>query len=107
VAGAARADRIIQAAADIDVELIADLGHHRAGGTVRTSVKRKPGRGLSPRNTRPNREHAHVRCQGERGFAQFKALRVLRHVRISRCRITVLARSIHTFIILRRSLARA
>jgi DDE superfamily endonuclease len=102
---AARADRIVEAAKDTDVELIADLGYHGVGGTVRTPVKRKPGRGTSPRDQRANREHARVRCQGERGFAQLKAFKVLRRVRISPCRITTLARSIHTVIRLRTSLA--
>ena len=102
---AARADHIVEAAANADVELIADLGYHGAGDTVRTPVKRKPGRGISPRDQRANREHARVRCQGERGFAQLKAFKVLRRVRISPCRITTLARSIHTVIRLRTSLA--
>ena len=102
---AARADQIIEAAADADVELIADLGYHGVGGTVRTPAKRKPGRGLSPRDQRANLEHARVRCQGERGFAQLKAYKVLRRVRISPCRISTLARSIHTVISLRTSLA--
>jgi DDE superfamily endonuclease len=66
---AARADQIIEAAADADLELIADLGYHGVGGIVRTPAKRKPGRGLSPRDQRANREHARVRRQGERGFA--------------------------------------
>ena len=102
---AARADQIIEAAADADVELIADLGYHGVGGTVRTPAKRKPGRGLSPRDQRANREHARVRCQGERGFAQLKTYKVLRRVRISPSRIGTLARSIHTVIRLRTSLA--
>lgn len=102
---AARADRIIEAAANADAELIADLGYHSVGGTVRTPVKRKPGRGISPRDQRANREHARVRCQGERGFAQLKAFKVLRRVRISPSRITTLVRSIHTVIRLRTSLA--
>lgn len=102
---AARADAIIEAASEADVELIADLGYHGAGGTVRTPVKRKPGRGLSPRDQRANREHARVRCQGERGFAQLKTFKILRRVRISPGRITTLARSIHTVIRLRTSLA--
>ena len=102
---AARADGIVEAAANADVELIADLGYHGAGGTVRTPAKRKPGRGLSPRDQRANREHARVRCQGERGFAQLKAFKVLRRVRISPCKITMLSRSIHTVIRLRASLA--
>lgn len=102
---AARADGIIEAAANAHVELIADLGYHGAGGSVRTPVKRKPGRGISPRDQRANREHARVRCRGERGFAQLKAFKVLRRVRISPCRITTLARSIHTVIKLRTSLA--
>ncbi len=102
---AARADGIIEAASDADVELIADLGYHGAGGTVRTPVKRKPGRGLSPRDARANREHARARCQGERGFAQLKAFKVLRRVRISPNRITTLTRSIHSVIRLRTSLA--
>ena len=88
---AARADGIIEACTGADVELIAYAGYHGAGGTVRTPVKRKPGRGLSPRDQRANREHARVRCQGERGFAQLKAFKVLRRVRISPGRITTLA----------------
>ena len=100
---AARADQIIEAAADADVEPIADLGYHGVGGTVRTPAKRKPGRGPSPRDQRANREHARVRCPGERGFAQLKAYKVLRRVRISPCRISTLARSIHTVIRLRTS----
>jgi hypothetical protein len=56
---AARADQIIEAAANAYVELIAGLGHHEAGGKVRTPVKRKLGRGLSSRNQRASREHAH------------------------------------------------
>jgi hypothetical protein len=70
---------------------------------VRTPVKCKPGRGLSLRDQRANREHARVRCQGERGFAQLKAFKALRRVRISPSRITTLTRSIHTVIRLRRS----
>ncbi|MBR7825455.1 transposase [Actinospica sp. MGRD01-02] len=103
---AARADGIIEAAHAADVELVADLGYHGVGGTVRTPVKRKPGRGISPRDQRANREHARVRCRGERGFAQLKVFKVLRRVRISPCRITTLARSIHTVIRLRASPAR-
>ena len=102
---AVRADQISEAAEHADIELIADLGYHGADGTVRTPVKRKPGRGLSPRDRRANREHARVRCPGERGFAQLKAFKVLRRVRISPGRITTLARSIHTVIRLRTSLA--
>jgi hypothetical protein len=102
---AARDDRIVEAATNADAELIADLGYHGVGGTVRTPVKRKPGRGPSPRDQRANREHAQVRCQGEHGFAQLKAFKVLRRVRISPSRITTLARSIHTLIRLRTSLA--
>ena len=102
---AARADKIIETAENADVELIADLGYHGVGGTVRTPAKRKPGHGLSPRDQRANREHARVRCQGERGFAQLKTYKVLRRVRISPCRITMLARSIHTVIRLRTSRA--
>jgi hypothetical protein len=64
-----RADGITEAAAQADVEPSADLGYRGAGGTVRTPVKRKPGRGLSSRDQRANREQARVRCQGERGFA--------------------------------------
>lgn len=104
---AARADGIIQGADAADVELIADLGYHGAGGTVRTPIKRKPRRGISPRDQRANREHARARCQGERGFAQIKAFKVLRRVRISPCRITTLVRSIHAVIRLRASPARA
>lgn len=101
----ARADGITEAVTQAGVELIADLGHHGAGGTVRTLVKRKPGCGLPPRDQRANREHARVCCQGERGFAQLKAFKVLRRVRISPCRITTPARSIHTVIRPRTSLA--
>ena len=102
---AARADQIVEAAEDADVELITDLGYHGADGTVRTPVKRKPGRGISPRDQRANREHARVRCPGERGFAQLKAFKVLRRVRISPCQITTLIRSIHAVIRLQTSLA--
>lgn len=94
---------IVEAATVADVELIADLGYHGAGGTVRAPVKRKPGRGLSPRDQRANREHARVRYQGVRGFAQLKAYKVLRRVRIRPSRITTLAHSVHAVIRLRRS----
>ena len=69
---AARADRIVKAAETADVEPIADLGYHGVGGTVHTPAKRKPGRGLSPRDQHANREHTRLRCQGERGFAQLR-----------------------------------
>ena len=76
-AAATRTDQIIEATAKADVELIADLGYHGVSGTVRTPAKRKPGRGPSPRDQCANREHARVRCQGERGFARLKAYKVL------------------------------
>jgi DDE superfamily endonuclease len=85
------------------VELIADLGYHGIGGTVRTPVERKPGRGLSARDQRANREHARARCRGERRLAQLKAYKALRRVRISPSPITTLARSVLTVIRLRRS----
>jgi DDE superfamily endonuclease len=102
---AARADQIIEAGANADIELIADHGYHGVGSTVHTPVKRKPGRRLPPRDQHANREHTHVRCPGERGLAQPKALKALRHVRINPSRITTLTHSIHAVIKLRTSLA--
>jgi hypothetical protein len=94
----ARADQIIEATAAADVELIADLGYRGAIGSVRSPIERKAGCGLSPRDQHVNREYVRVRCQGERGFAQLKAFKVLRRVRISPSRITTLAHSIHSII---------
>ena len=74
---AARADGIIHATTTAGIETLAGTGYHAVGGTVRTLVRRRPGRGLKPFNRLANTAHTEVRAPGERGIAQLKAQRAL------------------------------
>ena len=104
---AAREDGIIDAAADADVEVLADSGYRGAGGTVRTPNERPKGLSHHGYEKRANKLHAAARAPGERGFALLKGWRVLRTVRISPCRITDLIRAVLVLTQQRSSLARA
>jgi len=102
---AARADGIITAVTDAGIETLADTGYLGAGGTVRTPVKRRPGRGLKPFDRLANSVHAALRAPGERGFAQLKYWKVFQIVRVSPHRITSIAKAVLVLIQQRSSLA--
>lgn len=104
---AARADGIIQAVADADVETTADSGYQGAGGTVRTPIKRPKGKGHNGWEKLANTALARLRGPVERPFATLKRWRVLDRLRISPNRVTDLIHALHAVIQKRSSLARA
>ena len=101
---AARSDGIIDAVTDAGIETLADTGYLGAGGTVRTPVKRRPGRGFKPFDRLANTKHAALRAPGERGFAQLKCWKVFQIVRVSPHRITNIAKAVLVLIQQRSSL---
>ncbi|MDK1477088.1 transposase family protein [Streptomyces sp. 549] len=104
---AARADGIITAVTEADVETAADLGYLGAGGTVRTPVRRPKGKGHNGHEKRANSTHATLRAPVERAFAALKRWRILDLVRISPNRITDLLHAILAVMQKRSSLPRA
>ncbi|WP_411138707.1 transposase family protein [Streptomyces sp. C10] len=88
---AARADGIIESAAEQDADITADSGHQGADGTVHTPIK-------CPKGKEPQRlgeAGQHCPCTpasppppAERPFAQLKSWRVLHKIRISPGRVT-------------------
>jgi hypothetical protein len=103
---AARADGIITAVTQADVETAADLGYLGAAGTVRTPVRRPRGKGHNGHEKRGNCAHAKLRAPVERAFAALKRWRILDLVRISPNRITTLLHAILAVTQKRSSLAR-
>ncbi len=102
---AARADGIIEAVTDADVETAADSGYQGAGGTVRTPVKRPKGKGNNGHEKRANSAHAKLRAPVERAFAVLKRWRVLHRVRTSPNRVTILLHALLVIIQKRSSLS--
>ncbi|MHC0429973.1 transposase family protein [Streptomyces sp. O3] len=80
---AARAEGIVTAVTEADIETTADLGYLGAGGTVRTPVRRPKGKGHNGWEKLTNSAHARYRAPVERAFAVLKRWRVLDLVRIS------------------------
>jgi hypothetical protein len=106
----ARADGIIEAVTDAEVETIADSGYQGACGTVRTPIKRPKGKGHNGFEKQANSALAKLRAPVERGFAMsavLKRFHILDRLRISPNRATTLLRAILTIIQRRPSLARA
>ncbi|MDK1475313.1 transposase family protein [Streptomyces sp. 549] len=99
---AARADGIIAAVADADIETTADAGYQGAGGTVRTPIKRPKGKGHNGWEKLANTALAKLRAPVERGFAELKRWRVLDTLRISPNRITNL---LHALLVIHRKRA--
>lgn len=104
---AARADGIVDAAAEAGMEIPADSGYRGAGGTVRTPVKRPKHLGHNGHEKRADQAHAATRAPGERGFAVLNSRRALHLVRISPCRATDLVKAVLVITQKRSSLARA
>jgi len=103
---AARADGIIIAVTDADVETSADSGYQGAGGTVRSPIKRPMGKGHNGWEKLANTALARLRAPVERAFAALKRWRVLDTVRISPNRVTALLHAILVIHQKRSSLAR-
>jgi hypothetical protein len=80
---AARADGIVAAVTNADVETTGDSGYQGAGGAVRTPVKRPKGKGHNRWEKLANTALARLRAPVERAFAALKRRRVLDTVRIS------------------------
>ncbi|WP_367141170.1 MULTISPECIES: transposase family protein [Streptomyces] len=72
------------------VETTADSGYHSAAGTVRTPIKRPPGKSHNSWERQANSALARFRAPVERAFAKLKRWRVLDTVRISPNRVTAL-----------------
>lgn len=104
---AARADGIITALTEADVEALADTGYQGAGGTVRTPVKRPRGKGHNGFEKRGNAAHAAVRAPVERAFATLKRWRVLDKIRLSPEKTTSLLHALLTLTLKRASLTSA
>lgn len=104
---AARADGIIAAVTEADVETTADSGYQGAGGAMRTPAKRPKGKGLNGWEKRANTALARLRAPVERAFAALKRWRVLVQVRISPNRIVLLLHAVFVIHLKRSSLARA
>jgi hypothetical protein len=104
---AARAEGIIAAVTEADVETTADSGYQGAGGAARTPAKRPQGKGLNGWEKRANTALARLRAPVERAFAALKRWRVLERVRISPNRITPLLHAVFVIHLKRSSLARA
>jgi DDE superfamily endonuclease/Helix-turn-helix of DDE superfamily endonuclease len=96
---AARTHEIIETCAELDLEVLADLGYVGAGGTVITPVKRSAGMELSDKHKASNRVHAQLRAPVERAFSRVKCWRIFRHARISPNRLSVIAAAILTLTI--------
>ncbi|MER6924163.1 transposase family protein, partial [Streptomyces spiralis] len=90
---AAREHGIIDTLAEADVNCWADKGYQGAGGTVRV-----PCRGrwetLSAGQQAVNRSHAKIRALVEQAVATLKSWRLLRKLRCSTTRITVLVQAV-------------
>ncbi|MEV5703421.1 IS5-like element IS493 family transposase [Streptomyces violaceoruber] len=90
---AAREHGIIDTLATADVNCWADKGYQGAGGTVRV-----PYRGrwetLSAGQQAVNRSHAKIRALVEQAVATLKSWRLLRRLRCSTTRITVLVQAV-------------
>jgi hypothetical protein len=104
--GAAREHGIIDAIADAGVRTVADTGYQGAGPNVAVPQRRRrldPDTGryrrLSPAQKEVNTAHARMRGPGERANAQLKSWKVLRKIRSSPRRATVLVRAVQTLII--------
>lgn len=102
---AARADGIVAAVSDADVETLADLGYLGAGGTIRTPVRRPKNKGHNGHEKRGNSAHARLRAPVEQAFATLKRWRVLDLVRSSPHRITDLLHALLAIIQKRSSLS--
>ena len=98
----ARADGIIAAVTDADVETTADSGYQGAGGCVRTPIKRPAGKGHNGWEKQANTALAKLRAPVERGFAALKRWRILDRARISPNRITTL---LHALFVIHRKRA--
>ncbi|WP_406190388.1 transposase [Streptomyces sp. NBC_01017] len=91
---AARAHGIIQACLTRQILILADRAYQGAGATVRTTYKNH--REQPARYQEFNRDHARLRAQGERAFAQLKSWRLLRRARCSTRRIGTIVQAVHT-----------
>lgn len=103
---AARADGIVAAVTEADVETTADSGYQGAGGTVRTPIKRPKGKGHNSWEKLANSALAKLRAAVEHPFAALKRWRVLDRLRISPNRVTKVVHAIFAATRQRLSLAR-
>ncbi|WP_372412302.1 transposase family protein [Streptomyces luteireticuli] len=96
---AAREHGIIEACAQLDLEILADKGYRGAGGTVITPVKRRPNTELPGKHKKSNRVHASLRAPVERTISRIKQWRIFRHARISPNKLTSAAAALLTLMI--------
>jgi len=96
---AAREHGIIEACAQLDLEVLADKGYQGAGGTVITPIKRRPDTELPDKHKKSNRVQASLRAPVERTISRIKQWRIFRHARISPNRLTSAAAAILTLMI--------
>ncbi|MHC5905444.1 transposase family protein [Streptomyces sp. S6] len=85
---AARADGILDTVTAADVETTADSAYQGADGTVRTPVKRPPGKGHNGWGKQANSALARLRVAAEHPFAMLKRRRAPDRLRISLNRTT-------------------
>lgn len=96
---AAREHGIIDACAQLDLEVLADKGYAGAGGTVITPIKRRPKTELSDKHKASNKVHAALRTPVERTISRIKQWRIFRHARTSPNRLTSVAAAILTLMV--------
>jgi hypothetical protein len=96
---AAREHGIIEACAQLDLEVLADKGYQGAGGTVVTPIKRRPATQLPDKHKKSNKIHASLRAPVERTISRIKQWRIFRHARISPNRLTSAAAAILTLMV--------
>ncbi|MEU5307127.1 transposase family protein [Streptomyces noursei] len=90
---------IIEACAQLDLEVLADKGYQGAGGTVITPIKHRPDTELSDKHKKSNRVHAALRAPVERTISRIKQWRIFHHARISPNKLTSAAAAILTLMI--------
>jgi hypothetical protein len=90
---AARENGIIDALSDAGIPCWADKEYRGAGGTVRVPYRGR-WENLSKGQQAVNRSHAKIRALVEQAIATLKSWRLLRKLRCSTTRITVLVQTV-------------
>ena len=103
---AAREHGILDALATAEVTVVADRGYQGAGPNVALPQRRRrldPDTGhyrpLSDNQKHVNTAHARQRGPGERANAQLKSWKILRKIRCSPSRATLLVQAVQTLIL--------
>ncbi|GAA1545104.1 hypothetical protein GCM10009730_62730 [Streptomyces albidochromogenes] len=93
---AARRHRIINTCRRLGIPALADLAYLRAGGTLATGRRRRPGKELGARQKSLNKAHARLRYPVERGIARLKTWRIFRRARCSPAWLTSVSKAVLT-----------